>query len=90
MELEISCEVENQGPGPTEGLSVQVVVKPNADSREAYANQIFNLEDLSEAEKATFKLKMPVPRPAKGVVVLRLIGKNFDSDSFVLEGLELK
>ena len=90
VDLEISCEIENQGPGPTEGLSVQVVVKPNADSREAYANQTFNLEDLPEAGKATFKLKLPVPRPAKGVVVLRLKGQNFDSDSFVLDGLELK
>ena len=90
VELEISCEVENQGPGPTEGLSIQVVVKPTADSREAYANQTFSLEDLPETGKASFKLKMSVPRPAKGVVVLRLKGQNFDSDSFVLEGLELK
>ena len=90
VEFEISCEIENKGPGATQGLSIQVVVKPNADSQEAYVNQTFNLEDLPEAGSATYKLKLPVPRPAKGVVVLRLKGQNFDTDTFVLEGLELK
>ena len=90
VEFEISCEVENKGPGATQGLSIQVVVKRNADATETYANKTFNLEDLPEAGKATFKLKLPVSRPAKGVVVLRLKGENFDTDTFVLEGLELK
>ena len=90
VDFEISCDVENQGPGATQGLSVQVVVKPDADSDEAYANQTFNVKDIPEAGKASFTLKLSVPRPAKGVVVLRLKGQNFDTDTFVIDGLELK
>lgn len=88
--LEISCEVENEGPGATEGLSIQVVVKPDANSTSAFANKTFDLQDLSEAEKTTYKLKLSVPRPSKGVVLLRLKGDNFETDIFVLEGMELK
>lgn len=90
VNLEVNCEVENQGPGATQGLTIQVLVKPSANSKEAFANETFSVEDLPEAGKATFKLKVPVPRPAKGVVVLRLKGDNFDMDTFVLERLELK
>lgn len=90
VDLEISCEVENEGPGPTEGLSLQVVVKSRENSRWAFVNQTFALQDLAEAEKAIYKMNISVPRPAKGVVVLRLKGENFDTDVFVLEGLNLK
>ncbi len=90
VDLEISCEVENEGPGPTEGLSIQVVVKSDANSKWAFAKQTYAVQDLSEAEKATFTKRITVPRPAKGVVVIRLMGENFETDVFVLEGLDLK
>jgi len=90
VDFEIICEVENKGPGATQGLSIQVVVKTDAKARETFANQTFNLEDLPEAGQATFRLKLPVTRPANGVIVIRLKGQNFDTDTFVLEGLELK
>lgn len=90
VEFELFCEVENKGPGATQGLSIQVVVKTDANAKETFANQTFNLEDLPEAGQATFRLKLPVTRPAKGVVVIRLKGQNFETDTFVLEGLELK
>lgn len=90
VDLEISCDIENEGPGSTEGLSVQVVFKPDVNSKWAYTKHTFDLQDLSEAEKATFKKKITVPRPAKGVVVFRLKGDNFETDIFVLEELDLK
>ena len=90
VEFEISCEVENKGPGATQGLSIQMVVKTDANAKETFANQTFNLEDLPEAGQAAFRLKLPVTRPAKGVIVIRLKGQNFETDTFVLEGLELK
>lgn len=88
--FEISCDVENEGPGAARDLSIQVVIKPDKDSRMAYANETFKFEDLPEAGEMNYQMKIAVPRPAQGVVVLRLKGENFDTDIFVLEGVDLK
>ena len=86
----IQCEVENAGPGLTEGLSVHVIFKTGKDSRKAFVDRVFNLNELREGESATYELSVPVPRPMKGALEVRLEGANFNEDSMLFEDVELE
>lgn len=84
----IQCDLENAGPGTTEGLSVHVLFKtlhgvPMVD-------RVFNIDDLSEGGTASYELRVKVPRPLRGVLEVRAEGSNFDTDLLRFEDIDLK
>ena len=90
VDFNLECNVENLGPGQTQGLSLRVMLKPDEQSNKVIAQQVFELKDLPESGKATFRMKMPVPRPAQGVLVFRLEGRNFDDNTIVVDDVKLE
>lgn len=90
VDFELQCTIENIGPGKTSGLSLRVLVKPDEYSNRAFVDQVFPLQDLPEAGRATYKVTLPVPRPANGVLEFRLEGLNFDSDNLIIEDVKLE
>jgi len=90
VDFQLECNIENIGPGRTQGLIVRVLVKPSEHSRTVIAQQVYAIEELPEAGSATFQMTLPVPRPAHGVLEFRLEGQNFDGDTVVIEGVRLK
>ena len=90
VDFDLQCTIENIGPGKTSGLSLRVIVKPDEYSNNTIVEQVFPLEELPEAGRATFKVTLPVPRPAKGVLEFRLEGLNFDSDKLIIENVKLE
>lgn len=90
VDFELQCTVENFGPGTTSGMSMRVRMKSDKYSEEAIVEHVYALQDLPEAGKATFKVTLPVPRPAQGVLEFLLEGQNFVTDTLVVEGVDLK
>ena len=88
--LHLECDVENIGPGPTQGLFVQVLVKPDAQANVAYAQKVFQLQELPEAGSATFQMTLSVPRPAQGILEFRLGGQNFKADHLMIDDVNLE
>lgn len=90
VDFNLQCTIENVGPGKTSGLSMRVRVKPDEQSDWAYAEQVFPLQELPEAGRATFQVTLPVPRPAEGILEFLLEGQNFESDNLIIEGVKLE
>jgi hypothetical protein len=90
VDFNLQCTLENIGPGRTSGLSMRVRVKPDEQSDWAYAEEVFPLQELPEAGRATFQVTLPVPRPAQGVLEILLEGENFETDTLVIEGVKLE
>ena len=90
VDFDLKCVVENIGPGRTQGLSLRVLVKPDAHSNVAFAQQVYPLEDIPESSSISFRRTLTVPRPAQGVLVFRVEGRNFDSDTLIIEDVDLK
>lgn len=90
VDFKLECNIENIGPGQTQGLSVHVLVKPNERSNAVIAQQVYALQELPEASSATFQMTLPVPRPTQGVLEFRLEGQNFNMDTLVIEDVELE
>jgi len=90
VDFQLECNIENIGPGPTQGLSLRVLVKPDEQSNEVYAQQVYTLQDLPEAGSVTYQLTLPVPRPAEGVLEFRLEGWNFDAENLFINGVKLE
>lgn len=90
VDFKLECNVENFGPGKTQGLALRVMVKPDEQSDDVVVQQVYVLRELPEAGKATFNMTLPVPRPAHGVLVFRLEGQNFDDNIVVVEGVKLE
>lgn len=90
VNFNLQCDIENRGPGATEGLSLYVAVKPDADSNVAYAQHTYKLQELPEAGQATFQVTLPVSRPAHGVLVFRLQGENLTSEPLTVDDVKLE
>lgn len=90
VDFHLQCDVENRGPGATEGLRVRVLVKPFAESSEVYVEQVYQLQELPEAGEATIEMTLPVSRPLRGVLEFQLEGDNFTAEPLVLEGVKLE
>ena len=90
VDFDLQCTIENIGPGKTSGLSMRVMVKPDERSNRAFVDQVFPLQELPEAGRATFKVTLPVPRPVSGVLEFRIEGLNFDSDNLIIEDVKLE
>ena len=90
VDFDLKGTVENIGPSRTQGLSIRVLVKPDAHSNVAFAQQVYTLQDIPESSSITFRRTLTVPRPAQGVLVFRVEGRNFDTDILIIEGVDLK
>ena len=83
----LECELENAGPGTTEGLSVHVCFSTYGG--EAVIDQVFPLEELTEGVSGTCTLTVNVPRPFRGVLEVRTEGGNFGTESIKFEDIDL-
>lgn len=90
VKFTLQCDLENRGPGATEGLSVHVFAKPNAKSNVVFAQQTYSLKELPEAGQATYQMVLPVPRPMHGVLEFRIEGENFSAEPLVIEDVVLE
>lgn len=84
----IQCELENVGPGTTEGLSVRVLF--NTYDGVTIVDRVFNIDDMSEGGSASYELHVNIPRPQRGVLEVRAEGTNFDTDMLRFEDVDLK
>ena len=84
----LHCELENAGPGKTDGLSLHVLFsKPNGT---VWVDQTFSLDELMEGESVEYDLSLPVPRPFYGSLEIRTEGLNFNAESLLFESVELE
>lgn len=86
----LELTVMNVGPGVPEELQLHAMVRPDATSDWVLFERRFGLPPMDEGARATFRVEMPVPRPIKGVLELRLEGLGFESSSVFVEGLSIQ
>lgn len=84
----IQCDLENAGPGKTEGLTVHIQFKTIYGVM--LVDREFTIDDLSEGGTATYEFRVRVPRPVSGTLEVRTEGVNFDTDLLKFEDIELK
>lgn len=84
----IRCELENSGPGSTEGLSMRVLFKKHDGT--PVVERLFRLEELHEGESGECELEVLVPRPFYGKLEIRAEGANFGTESTMFENIELQ
>ena len=84
----VECELENAGPGPTDGLSARVVFSTYHGRQ--VLNKVFPLEKLTEGEASTYELRFNVPRPFQGRIEVFVDGDNFDADTIRFDEVELQ
>lgn len=85
---QLECDLENAGPGITEDLSVHVRFLNHRGV--AVVDRIFPLDELSEGISGTYTVTVGVPRPFRGTLEVRAEGRNFDTESMLLEDVELQ
>ena len=85
----IRCELENQGPGQTEGLSVRVIFRTHRGI--PAVERVYYLDELLEGESSSNELNVIVPRPFWGEIEIRAEGNNFlDPEPMFFENIELE
>ena len=84
----LECELENSGPGTTEGLSVRV--RFSTYGGVAVVDRVFPLEELSEGVTGTCTLTVSVPRPFNGTLEVRAEGANFGTESMHFKDIVLQ
>ena len=84
----LECELENPGPGSTEGLSIRVLFKTQGGRTVVDRN--YPLNNLSEGESFIYELTVDVPRPFTGILEVHAEGLNFDSESLRFDDVELQ
>lgn len=84
----IRCELENSGPGKTDGLSIHILFRKHNGT--VWVDQTFSLEELIEGESGAYDLNIPVPRPFYGNLEIRSEGLNFNTESSQFENIELE
>lgn len=84
----LHCELENAGPGPTEGLKLHVLF--NKNGRTPVVDRTFPLQEMSEGEMSNCKLEMMVPRPFQGTIEIKLEGDNFNTQSMTFKKIKLE
>lgn len=87
VEVHLNCTVSNLGPRSTRGLRLHVLFKSYETATTAFKEQVFQLNDLPEGNKAEFAVKVAVPRPFMGVIEYRIEGANFDTKSIFVDGV---
>lgn len=84
----LECDLENAGPGTTEGLSVCVCFRTYGGV--AVVNRVFWLDELPEGVSGTSTLTVNVPRPFRGTLEVRAEGVNFGTESMRFEDIDLQ
>lgn len=84
----LQCELENAGPGTTEGLSIHLCFRTRGG--QSVIDRVFPLDELSEGVSGTCTLTVGVPRPFHGILEVRAEGANFDTESMMFEGVDLQ
>ena len=83
----VEFELENGGPGSTDGLTVRVLFVRHNGS--VAVERTFHLDELQEGESGKYEVNIPVPRPFYGKLEIRMEGRNFDRDSSSFNSIEL-
>ncbi|MBQ3709199.1 MAG: hypothetical protein II887_00690 [Bacteroidales bacterium] len=84
----LQCELENAGPGTTNGLSIHV--RFTTYSGVSVVDRVFPLDELSEGVSGTCTLTVSVPRPLYGTLEVRAEGNNFNTESLKFENINLE
>lgn len=83
----VHCELENLGPGTTEGLEARVsFVRPNGT---LWVERVFHFDELNEGEAMTYELNVSVPRPFHGKLYVRAEGANFGTETIEFKDIDL-
>lgn len=85
---ELQCELENAGPGTTEGLAIRVRFSTYGGTN--VVDRLFSFEELSEGVSGTCTLTVNVPRPFRGTLEIRTEGANFGTESIKFEDVDLQ
>ena len=84
----LECELENAGPGTTDGLTVHVRFSTYGGMN--VVDRVFPLEELSEGVSGTYISTVNVPRPFRGILEIRTEGTNFGTESMRFENVDLQ
>ena len=84
----LECELENAGPGTTEGLSIHVVFSTRGGV--IVVDRTFPLDELSEGVTGTYTITVEVSRPLRGFLEVRAEGVNFGTESLRFEDIDLQ
>lgn len=84
----LECELENAGPGTTDGLAVHVRFSTYGGMN--VVDRVFPLEELSEGVSGTYIITVNVPRPFRGILEIRTEGTNFGTESMRFENVDLQ
>ena len=85
--FEVKCDLENMGPGTTDGLSVRVLFERHNGT--VAVERVFRLDELREGESGEYELKVSVPRPFYGRLDIHCEGRNFVTESSAFDSVEL-
>ena len=85
--FEVKCDLENMGPGTTDGLSVRVLFERHNGT--VAVERVFRLDELREGESGDYELKVSVPRPFYGILDIHCEGRNFVTESSAFDSVEL-
>ncbi|MCR5645689.1 MAG: hypothetical protein K6F96_04775 [Bacteroidales bacterium] len=84
----VEVEVENAGPGTTEGLALRaLIISPDGRT---LVDKSFPVDAIVEGKKVTYRIRFNVPRPIQGQMEVRVEGTNFDTVSLLFDDIELK
>ena len=84
----LHSELENAGPGQTEGLQLHVLFKSNG--RKTVVDRVFTLQEMMEGEMNAYELELTVPRPFHGSLEVHVEGDNFNPKSMSFDHIKLK
>lgn len=84
---ELTCDLENPGPGSTEGLSIRLLFARHNGIK--VVERVFRLDEMGESDSIECKLNVLVPRPFYGKLEIHVEGDNFNTESLVFNDIEL-
>lgn len=90
VEFVLEFTLMNVGPGKPEEMVFHALIKPDEASELVLFDRRFAIQPTEEGNKATYEVRMAVPRPIEGVLEFRVEGDNFDSASLLIKGLRVE
>lgn len=84
----LHCELENSGPGPTDGLLLRVRFMRCTGA--VVVDEVFPLDEMSEGVSSSYELRVTVPRPFFGDLEIRAEGANFGTESMEFKDVDLQ
>ena len=83
----VEFNLENVGPGTTDGLSAHVLFMKHNGT--IVVHRVFSLDELQEGESGNYTAKVYVPRPFYGMLDIQIEGNNFDTETSAFNDIEL-